>query len=959
MRLNRRGFLEAAGAATLALTLGNLGCRGAKSGGSPAPLRARRRVRPGAPYRTWEDLYRERWTWDRIAKGTHHVNCWYQRGCNWNVFVKDGIVFREEQVAAYPRTNPDVPDFNPRGCQKGACYSQRLYDPARVRYPLRRVGPRGSGRWERVSWQEALTDIADRMIDVLVSDGPGAIYWDMGTAATNGGHGVGLQRTNHLLDTIVLDMNAEIGDHHPGAAVTCGKISFANSADDCFYADLLLIWGGNPIYTQIPNAHFYTEARYRGVEVVTIAPDYSPSAIHSDLWVPVRMGTDAALGLALAHVIVEEGLHDENFIREQTDLPFLVRTDNGRFLRGGDLKAGGEDDVFYVWDRSSGRPREAPRRSLDLGEIDPALEGEFPVQTRDGRVTVTPVFALLRRRLAEYAPERAASITGTSPALIRALARKIGRAGAVTVLTQSNFSKYYHGLEMERAQFLVLALCGHFGKKGSGVHGFPWLAIESFEAAGVAPATSLRLGMIALGVKSAPELVRAKLGGRTTEMFLYDEARKMYRSGNFLPSVLFFHRFGGLAELTGSARRWDPYLRRDLDEYLRQALDNGWQVAPQTPPRIFFEVGGNVLRRVRGYDRLIDGMVRRLDLMVTLDWRMSNTARHSDYVLPAAAWYERDDITWATPLAPFAHATTAATQPLGESLPDWVFHCLLLKRLQERARERGQVTYRDRSGKERRLDRIYDDFTFGRRYTEEDPEAFLEALLDVNRNLGGVSWKQLKEQGAARFTDLGMSPVNIGTASDLKEGETITALTWHTRDKMPWPTLTRRMQFYIDHELYLELGEELPVHKENPPVGGDYPLQMTGGHTRWSIHTSWRDHPWMLRLQRGEPVMWMSREDAAARGIRDGAMVRAYNDIGEFRIRARVSAAVRPGQVIVYHAWEPFQFRGHRSHQVATATPINPIQLAGGYGHLQPMMIMNEPGLNDRGTRLEVEPVAG
>ena len=167
------------------------------------------------------------------------------------------------------------------------------------------------------------------------------------------------------------------------------------------------------------------------------------------------------------------------------------------------------------------------------------------------------------------------------------------------------------------------------------------------------------------------------------------------------------------------------------------------------------------------------------------------------------------------------------------------------------------------------------------------------------------------------------------------------------------------MQFYIDHDLYFELGEELPVHKENPPTGGNYPLQMTGGHTRWSIHTMWRSDPRLLRLQRGEPVMYLSVQDARARGIQDGERIRARNDIGRFEIEAKISPSVRPGQVIVYHAWEPFQYAGHRSHQVAIPSPINPIQLAGGYFHLRPMPIANEPGQNDRGTRLEVEKIGG
>jgi len=331
--IRRREFLQSTGAAVLSLSLGQL---------IPRAARAKSGVQGAATsspphYANWEDVYRGKWNWDRIAKGTHYVNCWYQGHCNWNVYVKDGMVFREEQVGSYPQTNSEVPDFNPRGCQKGACYSQRMYDPTRLHHPLVRTGKRGEGKWKRVSWEEALDKIADTTIDVLREQGPAAIAWDLGTAASNGCHGIGLFRTSNLLDTPMLDMNAEIGDHHPGAAVTTGKICFASSADDLFYSDLILIWGGNPTYTQIPNAHFINEARYNGASIVAIAPDYNASSIHADQWVPVNTGTDAALGLGIGQVMIEEGLHDVAFLQEQTDFPLLVRTDTKRFLRGTDL----------------------------------------------------------------------------------------------------------------------------------------------------------------------------------------------------------------------------------------------------------------------------------------------------------------------------------------------------------------------------------------------------------------------------------------------------------------------------------------------------------------------------------------------------------------------------------------------------------------------------------------------
>ncbi len=948
-RLTRRRFLEAS-AAALALTLVRL---------APGETAAAPATRAARTYRSFADVYRQQWTWDRVVRGTHYANCGYQR-CAWNVYVKDGLVWREEQAGTYPQTNSDVADFNPRGCQKGACWSHRMYDPSRLRVPLKRAGKRGEGKWKRVSWEEALTDIAQTIVRVLGDEaaGPGAVYWDLGSASSNGCHSLGLTRTAYLLDTPIFENTAEMGDHMPGVAATAGKIVFTGSLDDLFYSDLILIWGGNPNYTHIPNAHFIYEARYNGAYIVAVAPDYSPSVIHADEWVPLNPGSDAALALSIAQVIVEERLYDEAFLAEQTDMPLLVRRDNGRLLRRADFAGGGADDVFFFFDRASGRIVEAPRRTLALEGRRPALEGHYEVATADGTVRVEPVFELLRAHLKAYRPERTAPISGVPPGRVRALARRIARARACTNICQTNFSKYYHGLEMERALLLVFALAGHFGKHGAGYSAIPMLSVSGAEPLSIASGKlppKMAVGLLALSM--APEAARLKLAGYSDEMIVYEAARRDYARGNLVTTALFHWRHGGLRERYGSARRWDESLPREFDAYLADAVERGWQFVPERPPRVLFSVGGNMLRRVRGYDRMIEELLERLDLLVTFDIRMSNTALYSDYVLPAAGWYEKDDIAWSSALVPFSHATVEAVPPLGESKSDWAFHCLLLEKIQQVARAQGVTKYRDRSGQVRRLDTCYDEFTFGGRLRPEAPGEVLDTILSVSTNIGSATWKDLQTDGFKRFTGVSHGAVYIGNATDIRPGETVVANAWHVQKKIPWPTLTRRLQFYIDHPLFAELGEVLPVHKNNPPIGGDYPLQMTSGHNRWSIHAAWRDHCLLLRLQRGEPVVYVASEDARRRGIRDGDRVRLRNDLGECVLVAKVSPCVRPGQVIVYHAWEPYQFERHRSIQRLLASPINPIQLAGGYFHLQPMVMSNAPGGNDRGTRVELERV--
>ncbi|HEX9640639.1 MAG TPA: molybdopterin-dependent oxidoreductase, partial [Candidatus Krumholzibacteria bacterium] len=355
----RRDFLKGGGAAALALSLGHLRF-------APGALAANEILSAEYSYRSWEDLYRGKWQWDKVARTTHFVNCWYQAHCAWNVYLKDGIVWREEQVGDYPQIKTGIPDFNPRGCQKGACYSHRMYDAARLKWPLKRVGERGAGKWQRISWDQALTEIADQVVDTIDTEGADRVVWSLGPLLTLGVMAAGVCRLGVLMDNVLLDMNTEIGDGHRGAGETFGKIVAERSADDYFHSDLILMWGCNPLYTQIPNAHFLTEARYHGAHIVAISPDYNASAIKADTWIPVRVGTDAALALAMVQTILAEGLQNESFLREQTDLGFLVRDDTRRFLRESDLKQGGSDETLYVYDEATKEIATPPMSSLAL-----------------------------------------------------------------------------------------------------------------------------------------------------------------------------------------------------------------------------------------------------------------------------------------------------------------------------------------------------------------------------------------------------------------------------------------------------------------------------------------------------------------------------------------------------------------------------------------------------------------
>jgi nitrate reductase alpha subunit len=268
------------------------------------------------------------------------------------------------------------------------------------------------------------------------------------------------------------------------------------------------------------------------------------------------------------------------------------------------------------------------------------------------------------------------------------------------------------------------------------------------------------------------------------------------------------------------------------------------------------------------------------------------------------------------------------------------------RRIHERARARGIGGV---------ASEIYDRFTENGRYAPEDDEAVLDTILKSSNTTGGKGWREARADGAIQVRSIGAWGTTNGIGSDVEPQGSLSPSRIHVEGKHAWPTLTGRQQFYLDHPWFFEADEALPCWKPLPRPRGRHPILLTGGHTRWSIHALWRSEPTLLRLQRGEPSMWMSLEDAEERGVGDHDFVVVRNDDGEFRVRVRLSAAVPPGLAILYHAWEPFQFPGWRGNMEVVASPYKPVHLVGDYGHLRRRVFANGPMHVPRGIAVEIE----
>jgi DMSO reductase family type II enzyme molybdopterin subunit len=906
--------------------------------------------------------YRDRWDWDEVRWASHCIDC-YPGNCPMRVYLKDGKVVREESAAVFPTYQPGVPDMNPMGCQKGVAWSRMAKGEERVIYPLKRVGERGSGSWERISWEQAATEIADKILDAVVEVGGESV---MAPSGCNIPPAAGAARGAFLgaVGGLTTDVNAEMNDIAPGYYMTFGSFDPVSSIDDWFNAEVFIIWAGNPNYTRIPHIHFVNEARYKGTEVVVVAPDFSPSSIHADYHLPVKIGSDAALALAMARVVIDEGLVDQAFVREQTDLPLLVVRSTGRYLRESDLREGGSEEQLYAWDTVSGGPVPAGRRNLGWGSAVPALEGDYTVAGKAGDIELTTVYALVLERLAPYTPEAVEPMTGVHAETIRLLARKIASRRTAILSSLGGMGKHYHGDLMERAQLLLLALTGNWGKQGTGVRA--WLAALFDGSATMMLKSKRGPDEVSALLDMREQLVNARIqmdDSLTPLLVSVEQSRAS--SGGLIPPVFWWYHHAGYKEIWDRPDWHDPSIKRPFAEYFREASESGWWNGvdvprAEHPTRVLIEMGGNVLRRTRGGSKmLLEKLWPQLTCVVAFEVRMSTTALYADYVLPCAQWYEK--IGFGIPSTHVMHLTFSdkAVEPPGEAVHEWEAFRRLAEKLQERARARGIEPYTDARGVRRDPANALVSYTHNGVFVDE--EVIADEMIRDSAVTGtlppNASLEDIRKNGFYRWQGLGINARAIAQATQPREDETFVPFRDHVERGEPYPTLSRRAQFLIEHPWFFEADEHLPRHKDPPSMGGDYPFQVTSGHNRWSIHSLNNASRIMLDTHRGTPHLVMNSAEAEVLGISDNDLVRVHNDLGEFQVPVLLSPGARPGQVVMYNGWDPYQFPNWAGPNDIEPGMFKWLHLAGGYGHLRYWVTEWQPSPVMRSTRVGIAKV--
>jgi len=739
--------------------------------------------------------------------------------------------------------------WEPRCCQKGLTMMRRFYGDRRVKAPMVRRGflrwveqgfpreadgrppreffQRGTDEWVRVSWDQALDVAARALVDIvrtysgeagqarLRQQGydPAMVEATQGagtqTVKVRGGMPLlgatriyGHYRFGNalaLLDAWVRQVGPDraLGargwdnyswhtDLPPGHPMVTGQqtVDFDLSAAE--HAGLIVVWGMNWIATKMPDSHWLTEARLKGTKVVVVSVEYSATAPKADEVIVIRPGTDPALALGLAQVLIAEGRYDAGFVKRFTDLPLLVRLDTLQLLRAAEVFPGREPAEltnfttvlrpgqappppplqdrqlvpealrrewgdFVVWDLRSGGPQPVSRDQVGahwerLG-IDPALEGEFTVRTTDGgAVPVAPVFALLRRYLDEnFTPAQTAEITWAPAEAVVALARDIARhRGRTLIPVGMGPNQFFNSDLKDRAIFLVAALTANVGQKGGNVGSYA----GNYRAA-------LFNGLPQYIAENPFDIELDPAKPARVRLYWKGESAHYYDAG-------------------------DRPLR------VGPRLFTGQTHMPAPTKAVFVSNSNSILGNAKGAYDVIANTLPRIELWATSEWWWTMTCEYSDIVFPVDAWHELK----------FPDMCASVTNPFLTVFPRTPHPRLLDTRSDLEVPAGISARLAAITGDRRFLD-------YWRFVHEGQVEVYLDRILAASNATRGYRFAELEQQARD-----GIPALMMTRTTPRQTG-------WEqTQESRPWYTKTGRLEFYREEEEFRALGENLVVYKE-------------------------------------------------------------------------------------------------------------------------------------------------
>jgi molybdopterin-containing oxidoreductase family molybdopterin binding subunit len=730
---------------------------------------------------------------DEVLPSSCAPNC---RGrCPVEVHVRNGRVVKVE---------PGIPENEQykRACTLGISQPQRIYNPTRVKYPMKRVGwspddPNVSGRgedaeFERISWDEALSHIAQQMEEAREEYGSESVYFesgsgDYGTASTH------QARLSSLFGGTQMDWSIDINVGQGFRRVSgAGWFNVpTNQASDLKNANTIIAWGGDIFASRLqPDASKLLDTIESGGKLVVVDPVYTGTAAKADLWLPVKPGKDPQLALGMIHTVLSGELYDAEFLRKRTLGPALVG-DDGTLLRAKDVIADSDADKPVAINEATGQPE-----VLEPETGGPyALSGEYEVGGTTGRVALD----FIREEAAKYAPEDIAETVGVKAENIRTAARWLATRGPGGVVPGLGVDRYKYGHIFGQAYGVLTALTGDYGRSGSFQGGY-------FGGTGAS-----------FGDYGAPEDGVGTTSLRQTKILTAMESGDPHQL-----KVMYVQESNFVANQLPDRKRW------------MKATDN-------------------------------------LDLIAVADMHHTPTAQAADIILPAAHWFEKEDV-----VSPYTHPhvmfRTKAHDPLWEAKSDY----WILSHLAER-------------------------LGYGDHFHDDKPTA-LKSMLEADDHL---DYETLKSQGTI---------------------EKPTPEVYYTDE---FDTGTGRLEIYDEDaptEKDVSLEVPRPVESRTADdweTADEYPMTFMQKHSKWRIHSSFEYQPWLREIN-PEPQLDINPKDAKRRGIEDGDYVRVFNDRGEMVVRAKVNDAIQPGLVNTDQGWWARDYvRGH--HNNLTHTDVSPV----------------------------------
>jgi anaerobic selenocysteine-containing dehydrogenase len=538
------------------------------------------------------------------------------------------VVENGRLVAVEP--NPDHPTGQSL-CGKGRAAPELVYSPDRLLYPMKRTRPKGDPDpgWQRISWDEALDRVARELNRLKRDAGAESVAFSVTSPSASALSDaiLWIERLINAFGSPNWVYATELCNWHKDYA---RRFTFGVgvSAPDFARTRCILLWGHNPSNSWLTHATGALEAKARGARLIVVDPRHAGLANKADLWLRVRPGSDGALALALAGVMIDEGWYDRDFMRKWSNGPLLINPATGRFLTAADLGADSNAHELVAWDEARGQPvlYDAESGTYASHSACPALLGTFAIETARGTLACPTAFEMFRRLCASYPPERAAEICWVGAEQIRAMARMLHESGPVSYYGWTGVGEHTNATQTDRAIALVCALTGSFDAPGGNV---------LFDKI---PLNDVR------GVELMSPAQRSKAIGR--EKRPIGPARDGWVTGrDFCDAIL-----------TGK-----PYPLRGLVGF-----------------------GANLVVSHPDAARIVEAL-KRLDFYVHADLFMTPTAALADIVLPASTAWEREGLRVGFEISQEAESLVQFRRPvvaaLGEARSDTAIVFDLAERL--------------------------------------------------------------------------------------------------------------------------------------------------------------------------------------------------------------------------------------------------------------------------------------